>query len=631
MMNFVPVSIHIVHYPSRAPLFDLQGVDLSTTLGKLKTVIEECVEAEADLLERVRGQEENGEGGKEIIGQKRLRSSSGAQHHPLSSSAFIPTITNKERRTTFELEPKSYSNEGGCSGSKFFEVTKWYLAELDVTNHINRLVEIPIASCTLDLPISYYTSRFYVSYRIQLFVEIIVAGQPQDAEQRAITANRASQLLEEYSNDPMDAYWETLTDFSFEGPDLALAVVCDPRCGIDRRTPLAMERIGNENKPVEVDPGSTPLIMSVLAGRADVTKALLEIGVNVHASTCDKWTALHVAARINNLSAINLLASKLILSSPASYMFDLEGYTPLHVAICNGLIAAVELLLAHGSDVNACDIEKVGTTPLHLAILINFEAAIRFLLQHGANINARDRYGKSPLRHALTRENKTVFEMLIAHGCTIDPETLIEALVKVQETTEFFEMIIACGIDLDARHIINGRLGDSDILLLYSIRRGFVKAAKLLITAGANLHLADAEGMTALHIAAMYDNAAVVDLLLMHNCSIVAKDCDGNHPLDYALQRHGVPPAQNVAQKLLEQGSDVNHSTKMGYNSNNTPLHRAAAVCGRLAEVKLLLDHGSDVLSVNGLGNTPLDVCEDQHVYQLLRAERSDLILFDTL
>jgi ankyrin repeat protein len=48
----------------------------------------------------------------------------------------------------------------------------------------------------------------------------------------------------------------------------------------------------------------------------------------------------------------------------------------------------VNLLLALGADVNACDFSK--TTPLHLA---HDPAIVKLLITHKANLDAKDQWG----------------------------------------------------------------------------------------------------------------------------------------------------------------------------------------------------------------------------------------------
>ena len=64
-----------------------------------------------------------------------------------------------------------------------------------------------------------------------------------------------------------------------------------------------------------------------------------------------------------------------------------EGWTPLHVACTTDYIAVVELLLAHGADVNAET--NNGYTPLSLARERQFDEIIELLRKSGAEEPAK--------------------------------------------------------------------------------------------------------------------------------------------------------------------------------------------------------------------------------------------------
>ena len=73
---------------------------------------------------------------------------------------------------------------------------------------------------------------------------------------------------------------------------------------------------------------------------------------------------------------------------------DTDGSTPLHCAVWKGH-AIVALLLDAGADVNVHNHNgHWGTTPLHAAAHGNRAAIARLLIEHGADIQAKDLNGK---------------------------------------------------------------------------------------------------------------------------------------------------------------------------------------------------------------------------------------------
>ncbi len=103
---------------------------------------------------------------------------------------------------------------------------------------------------------------------------------------------------------------------------------------------------------------------------------------------------------------------------------DNNGVTPLHRAVRFRSLAAADLLLASGADVQAVD-KKSQSTALHRAVTHSgapatagkakaAAAIIRSLLSHGADPTRKNKKGKSPIDYRMSDQIASAFEF---HRC----------------------------------------------------------------------------------------------------------------------------------------------------------------------------------------------------------------------
>ncbi len=136
---------------------------------------------------------------------------------------------------------------------------------------------------------------------------------------------------------------------------------------------------------------------------------------------------------------------------------------------------------------------------------------------------------------------------------------------------------------------VAGADGPREHVLLGAIRRGDLALLESQLREGTPPNVHTAEGTTPLMLAALYGTPEMVKLLLDHGADPNAVDKRGASALLFA-----VGDARKV-EALLARGANVNARTSTG----NTPLIAAAAYTDNLGVVKLLLDKGADLQSVN--------------------------------
>jgi ankyrin repeat protein len=153
--------------------------------------------------------------------------------------------------------------------------------------------------------------------------------------------------------------------------------------------PLAEALIGGG---AEVNGRGYPLNAAARAGQAEMVALLIKRGADINARDLTGYTPLIEAMIAPN----GIEAAKVLLAANADPYAESETYgaNALHWAAYGGNLAAVELLLAIGMDI---DVQNGGgETPLHLAAMYSQFAMVAYLVEHGAAVNARDKHGATP-------------------------------------------------------------------------------------------------------------------------------------------------------------------------------------------------------------------------------------------
>ena len=135
--------------------------------------------------------------------------------------------------------------------------------------------------------------------------------------------------------------------------------------------------------------------------------------------------------------------------------------------------------------------------------------------------------------------------------------------------------------------------------LVRAVMNGSLKAAKLLLVAGANPNFDSIGGGYALHAAVWTPSVDMVRLLLDHGADTEVRSSRGTTPL-IECAAFGTP---EIAQVLLEHGADVLAIDPLGC----TALHWADSV--EMAEV--LIEGNVHVNAIDNDGDTALDLAEE--------------------
>ena len=205
-------------------------------------------------------------------------------------------------------------------------------------------------------------------------------------------------------------------------------------------------------------------------------RALLRQSVDLNARQADGMTALHWAARHDDLEIAQLLVrAGAVVNTATRY-----GVTPLTLACTNGNQRLVELLLEAGADPNTT--LPGGETVLMTAARTGRLGPVKALLTRGADVRARVR-GKG------RREEPGDIVVAAASDPSIrDYEIKAEQTALMWAVAEghvpVVEELIQAGADFRTT------LESGFTPLLFAIREGHMKVVKTLVKAGADVNKA---------------------------------------------------------------------------------------------------------------------------------------------
>jgi uncharacterized protein len=329
------------------------------------------------------------------------------------------------------------------------------------------------------------------------------------------------------------------------------------------------------------------LIDAAKNGDRDALRALLRKKANVNTAEADGSTALLWASYRDDLESAELLIHA---GASVNAATDL-GVTPLWTACQNGSAAMVRKLLEAGANPNLALL--AGETPLMVAARSGYPDIVEQLLARDANGGARAARGQTALMWAVAQKHPEVVKVLLAHGA------------DVHDRSEVWSEMMAVpphGYSEYNRMIPHG----GDTALIFSARVGDLASAKLLVDAGANVHDADAWGVSATVLAAHSGYRELVEFLLKRGADPNSATA-GFTALHEAIMRRD----EKMVSVLLDCGADANAPlrTWTPTRRSSRDFHFEPALVGatpfwlaaRFSEpgiMRLLVKHGADPLFV---------------------------------
>ncbi|KAK5325159.1 hypothetical protein LTR93_004636 [Exophiala xenobiotica] len=368
------------------------------------------------------------------------------------------------------------------------------------------------------------------------------------------------------------------------------------------------------------------------------------------------------------------------LSKNLSFLLDHKGYksdtvnnfgeTPLHRAAQTGKRGSIDVLLAHGADMDA----KVphhylnDANVLILATLCQQVDAILVFLNHGLGVNTYDpKYLTFPL-HIAASTDTNLTRLLLDYGAKVDfpgkspvyPETFMTSLHYAVFNAHVFNgaldrvsLLLDRGANINMQSIMTGNtplhmaiLGGHETLMIYLLERGANinvrnKAGKsgvqLLREKGLFSSTPDVipaevlvqvEHMPPLHYAAWSRNHALVCQLLAEGHDMEQKDQDGSTIWDHCIASNNVDLAKTLVdymeEQQLPQRNEIGNAafdlalkamTAFDYTDHNT-WKSSVKICQQLLRYRKEIDNGLDFAKARS------PICDYNKTYLIWAAEQ---------
>ena len=216
---------------------------------------------------------------------------------------------------------------------------------------------------------------------------------------------------------------------------------------------------------------------------------------------------------------------------------------------------------------------RLNGHPLGLAIEQGHIDAVRMLIEHGADLTIRDKMGDSYLHYAARYGRNDIISLLIESGMDINTEGVHFNALNDAILGEYYRpntinmdtvrLLIGYGIDINNS---NGHPPLYDALC-----SGYVPLIELLMNNGADITMPYKHSHTPIHRAAMTDNPEMIDLMIKYGADININTLPDGTPLTASVR--------------YSCNRSIRHLIGLGADPSNTQTHTDKYIGKPLSEM----------------------------------------------
>ncbi|KAK5994115.1 Ankyrin-3-like protein [Cladobotryum mycophilum] len=356
----------------------------------------------------------------------------------------------------------------------------------------------------------------------------------------------------------------------------------------------------------------TPLHYAAAVGPEWIVSDILTIdGVDPDARDLRQWTPLHYAC----LQGRKEVVTELLASNALPTAQGVDGVTPMHCAVRSGNLDVVETLLKEapgGKYPKLLDFNE--RSPVHWAA-IEGNALVMGAFKTG--FKAKDAEGWGSLHLATIHQQPEIIELLYDKKIPKEPTDKKgrTPLILAAEWGKYkaAKALVSMGADVDSKG--NAKRA----ALYYAVLNEHNDIAKLLLDKGADITAGSGSGKTMLYTAASRCSAEMIKLLLN---KIPGAINTTEKTLEYTPLAAAVNSGRARITKLfITHGADV--SVKDKWRNNLLHIAVNSTNSQKMEEtVKILLEAKLDPTTKNKDGKTPLTLAEEK-LAELQKRKRS--------
>jgi ankyrin repeat protein len=293
-----------------------------------------------------------------------------------------------------------------------------------------------------------------------------------------------------------------------------------------------------------------------------------------------------------------------------------------------------------------------GRGQVHVASAAGDLHRLKALVGEGASVNTEDKNGRTPLMYALRFDELRTAEWLVANGATVDHQTKDRSTALhyacfqgTSETVQFLTKTANanhrlvdnegrtplhwsmhnCSVKIFDALVANTDLNEADLntrdssgmtAVMWACCYDATEHLDRLLALGADLHLVDVDGKSAMHWSVRTRRTKCLKRLLSYQNSF-DMDAQGRSIIHHAAEIGNVRAIKLIATKRPQAIHDVD-------DNGRSPLHWAA-VCRHTAVLRLLVKLGAYVSRKDVKGKTALQYTIDHEFpegEEILRAEK---------